>query len=141
MLVRLLYASRSVESLCKDSVNAILAESQALNPQKGVTGVLCYSGGIFLQVLEGSREIVNQLYAHILQDKRHKDVTLLHYEEIAERRFSCWTMGQVNLAKLNTSVLLKYSDLPELNPYTTSGKATMALIDELIASASVVTRV
>ena len=141
MLVRLLYASRSVETLCKDSVNAIMAESQAHNPHKGVTGVLCYSGGIFMQVLEGGRDIVNTLYAHILQDKRHKDVILLHYEEISERRFSCWTMGQVNLAKLNTSVLLKYSDLPELNPYTTTGKAAMALIEELIASASVVTRV
>lgn len=141
MLVRLLYASRAVGNLCKDSANAIMAEAQTHNPQKGVTGVLCYSGGVFMQVLEGSRDSVNNLYAHILRDPRHREVILLHYEEITERRFSSWTMGQVNLAKLNTSVLLKYSDLPELNPYTTSGKAAMALIEELIASASVVNRV
>ncbi len=46
---------------------------------------------------------------------------LLHYEEIAERRFGGWTMGQVNLTKVHASTLLRYSERPELNPYAVSG--------------------
>jgi hypothetical protein len=32
------------------------------------------------------------------------------YEEITERRFGNWTMGHVNIAKVNASLLLKYSE-------------------------------
>jgi len=64
----------------------------------------------------------------------------LHYEEIQERQFGGWTMGQVNLAKLNTSVVLKYSEKPELDPYRMSGKVAMALLEELMLTASIIGR-
>jgi hypothetical protein len=67
-------------------------------------------------------------------------VRVLSFEEIHERRFGNWTMGQVNLAKVNPSLLLKYGERAELNPFTTSAQATMALLDELIAAALVVGR-
>lgn len=65
---------------------------------------------------------------------------LLHYEEITERRFAGWTMGQVNLARVNPSTLLKYSERPVLDPYAVSGKVSMALLEELIATACIVSR-
>ena len=65
---------------------------------------------------------------------------LLHYEEIDERRFAGWTMGQVNLAKVNASTLLKYLEKAELDPFVVSGRASMALLDELIATAQIVCR-
>ena len=139
MLVRLLYASRVAESSA-DAIDAILSQSRSHNPACGITGILCYGGGIFLQALEGGREPVSALYGHIQKDVRHKDVVLLHYEEISERRFGGWTMGQVNVAKLNTSVLLKYSERPELNPYAVSGKVSLALLEELMATASIIGR-
>ena len=52
------------------------------------------------------RSAGNELYGHIQRDPRHKSVELLHYEEIAERRFGGWTMGQVNLSKIINSILL-----------------------------------
>jgi len=67
-------------------------------------------------------------------------VVLLHYEEITERRFSGWTMGQVNLARINPSIVLKYSDRPVLDPFSVSGQASMAMLEELIATASIVGR-
>lgn len=140
MLVRLLYASRAIDKNSADLVTSIMAQARIHNPPQGITGILCYSGDMFIQVLEGGRAAVNALYAHILRDARHCDVHILQYEEITERRFGGWTMGQVNLAKLNTSVLLKYSELPELNPFAVSGAVSMALLDELIATASIVGR-
>ena len=49
-------------------------------------------------------------------------------------------MGQVNIAKVNPALLLKYSEKAVLNPFTCSGHASMALLDELAATASVVSR-
>jgi hypothetical protein len=138
MLVRLMYASRATESVNQDELVAILRKSKANNPGIGVTGVLCFSAGIFLQVLEGGRSPVSSLYNRIAQDRRHNDVVLLSYEEIGERSFAGWSMGQVNLNRLNPALLLKYSERPELDPYAVSGKVSLALFSELVATASIV---
>ncbi|OJV69134.1 BLUF domain-containing protein [Hydrogenophaga sp. 70-12] len=139
MLVRLLYVSRAVDKDAK-AIEGILESSRQHNLSNGITGVLCYGGGIFLQAIEGGRAAVNQLYNQIAADPRHKDVVLLHYQEISERRFGGWTMGQVNLAKLNTSIVLKYSERPELDPYAVSGEVSLALLEELMATASIIGR-
>lgn len=140
MLVRLLYASRSAAPLQAQVIDAILAQSRDRNPKLGITGMLCYSDDLFLQVLEGGRDEVCELYNTIVRDDRHTNVRLLSFEEIAERRFGSWTMGHVNVATVNPSLLLKYAKLPVLNPFNCSGQASMALLDELIATASVVGR-
>lgn len=140
MLVRLLYASRASAPLTPEVIETILSASRRRNPPQGITGLLCCSGDNFMQVLEGGREAVNQLYTRISRDERHRDVILLHYEEITERRFAAWTMGQVNLSRVNPSILLKYSDTPVLDPHSISGKASLALLEELIASACIVGR-
>ena len=139
MLVRLLYASRAVD-MGDDAISSILAHSRQYNPALGITGILCYGGGVFLQAIEGGRMAVSELYGHILKDPRHKDVVLLDFEEISERRFGGWTMGTVNLLKLNHSILLKYSEKAELDPYAASGKVSMALLEELMATASIIGR-
>lgn len=137
MLVRLLYASRSANPASSEVTEAILAQSRSHNPAMGITGILCYGGGIFLQALEGGRNQVSDLYGHIQKDPRHKDVVLLHYEEITERRFGGWTMGQVNVSKVNASILLKYSEKAELDPYAVSGKVSLALLEDLMATAAI----
>ena len=140
MLVRLLYASRPSAPLTTAVIDSILAQSRAHNPRLGITGVLCYSQDLFLQVLEGGRDEVCELYNTIVRDDRHDHVRILSYEEIAERRFGNWTMGHVDVTTVNPSLLLKYAELPVLNPFNCSGKASLALLDELLATASVVGR-
>ena len=140
MLVRLLYASRAVDDKVCDVVQSIVSQSRTHNPQHGITGVLCHSDQVFMQVLEGGRDAVNTLYSQILRDTRHTDVILLDYQEILERRYAGWTMGQANMGKINPSILLKYSPMPVLEPHRMSGKILLALIDELMATASIVGR-
>jgi hypothetical protein len=139
MLVRLLYASRAIDPR-PEAIENILTQSRHYNPTCGITGILCYGGGIFLQAIEGGRMAVSELYGHIQKDVRHKDVVLLHYEEISERRFGGWTMGQVNMSKINTNILLKYAEKPELDPYSVSGQVSLALLEELMATASIIGR-
>jgi hypothetical protein len=136
MLVRLLYCSRAVDT-SPEAIESILAQARQHNPVSGITGILCYGGGIFLQAIEGGRMQVSELFGTIQGDARHKDVALLHFEEISERRFGGWTMGQVNLSKLNHSILLKYSEKPELDPYSVSGRVSLALLEDLMATAAI----
>ena len=138
MLVRMMYASRAVPAVDQEELVTILRQSKANNPGIGVTGVLCFSGGIFLQVLEGGRSAVNRLYNRIAADPRHTDVEVLLYEEIGERRFASWSMGQANMSRLNPSLLLKYSATATLDPYSVSGSVSLALFEELVATASVI---
>jgi Sensors of blue-light using FAD len=140
MLVRLLYASRIAKKPGAKTITAILAECQRNNPARGITGLLCYSNEIFLQVLEGGRDAVCETFNAIVKDSRHENVRLLSFEEISERRFGGWTMGQVNIEKINSSMLLKYAERAELNPFAVSGTVSMALLEELIATASVLGR-
>jgi hypothetical protein len=139
MLVRLMYASRAVPAVDPEELVAILRKCKANNPVLGITGVLCFCSKerIFLQVLEGGRSPLNRLYNRIAADPRHSQVELLSYEEIGERRFAGWSMGQVDMARLNPALLLKYSPTPALDPYAVSGRVSMAMFEELIATASI----
>ena len=140
MLVRLLYVSRSVHPETPEEIESILSASREHNIVNGITGVLCFGGDIYLQAIEGGRNQVNALYTHIVKDPRHKDVVILDYQEITERRFGGWTMGHVRLDKLNPSIVLKYSETSELDPYGVSGQVSFSLLEELMATASIVGR-
>ena len=122
----------------QDELLKILSQSKANNLESGITGVLCSSGPIFLQCLEGGRMQVTALYNQIAADHRHSDVVILSYEEISERKFANWSMGLVNLEHMNPSLLLKYSESATLDPYAVSGMASMALLHELMARASTI---
>ncbi len=142
MLVRLLYASRATQSIDDALVASILQHSQVHNQEHGITGLLCtYSpGNVFLQVIEGSRREVNSLYNAIVADPRHQDVTILEYAEVSERRFASWRMGCVNLNRINTGVILRFSERPILDPFAMSGQACLALLEELLSTGAITIR-
>ena len=142
MLVRLVYASRASQDIDDALVGSILEHAQKYNHDHGITGILCTSsqGNVFLQLLEGGRAEVNTLYATIMRDQRHHDVTLLDYAEISERRFASWRMGSVNLNRVNQGIILRFSEHPVLDPFSMSGRALLALIEELTSSGAIVSR-
>jgi hypothetical protein len=142
MLVRLLYASRTIDGMDDALLHSIVERSRANNLEHGITGILCIypEGGVFLQVLEGARSEVNALYGNLVRDRRHQDVTLLHYAEIQERHFSAWRMGSVDLKKVNRSTILRFSEKPVLDPFSMSGAGALALLEELAGTAAIVSR-
>lgn len=140
MLVRCLYASRPASSLQGRGLELILEQSRKNNPALGITGLLCVAEDLFVQVIEGGRDEVCELFNAIVRDDRHQQVRMLIYEEINERRFGNWTMGHVSIAKLNPALLLKYFKRVELNPFDCSGHATMSLLGELVATHSILSR-
>ena len=133
-------ASRDVARLQGSIRETDVGSAREKDPARGITGLLCFSGDIFIQVLEGGRDEVCELFNTIVRDRRHDTVRLLTFEEIRQRKFGAWTMGHVDLTRVNPSLLLKYHEKATLDPFICSGHATMALLDELIATASITSR-
>ena len=103
MLISLVYVSTAAYLLSNEELLDILHVSLRNNEGGPVTGLLLYKGGNFMQVLEGPREAVMDIYGKILNDKRHKDITLISNEPIKERQFSEWRMAFLNLDKETAS--------------------------------------
>ncbi|AUH53596.1 blue light sensor protein [Chromobacterium sp. ATCC 53434] len=137
MLVRLIYCSRAQEPVSKALVDEILGAARRNNPAQGITGLLCYSQDIFMQVLEGSRAHVNRLYLKLAHDARHHSLTLLSFQEIEQRKFANWSMAEVALDKLNASLILRHSPLPMLEPFTMPGAGAERLLEDLAESGSI----
>lgn len=131
MLVRLLYVSRSVGPQTGTVTAQILATCEAHNASHGISGVLCQGQGLYLQVLEGERAIVNALYGRIARDPRHHDVQLLAFEEIGARRYAGWSMAHVMLPDDDAMVRMQH---PEFDPYSASSAFVLKLVDELVGS-------
>ena len=68
MLVRCLYASRPVAALQGAAMDLILAQSRKNNPALGITGLLCVSENLFIQVIEGGRDEVCDLFNAIVRE-------------------------------------------------------------------------
>ncbi len=135
MQIRMLYVSRAVGPVTTTVTASILATARSYNPAHAITGVLCQGDGLFLQMLEGERSAVNQLYGRILVDRRHKDVELLLLEEITQRRFSNWSMAHVDMSEMDPMIQMKH---PEFDPYSASGQHVMLLLEEMLASSECV---
>ena len=107
-LVQLNYVSDLVN---KDETQlaSIVASSVRHNQQNGITGMLLYSNGNFLQVLEGERDAVDKTYARICEDARHTNAILIAEDAVTERHFAQWSMGYRHLSPEVASSLPQYA--------------------------------
>jgi len=98
MIYRLIYLSSATAGFRESDLDAILHSARKNNTKAGVTGLLVFHDGNFLQVLEGPRDAVEDVYAHILQDPRHGGVARVIAEEAEERIFAEWEMAFLPVA-------------------------------------------
>lgn len=92
-LHHLVYQSTATTAMSEKDLEALLTQSRAWNQAHALTGVLLYSHGDIMQVLEGTEEEVRYIFQRIEQDNRHYRVTKLSDGPIAKRNFSQWSMG------------------------------------------------
>ena len=107
-MVHLIYASTAVHSLNANQLFLLIEDARAKNQRLGVTGILVYMSGRFLQVLEGEAAVIEELYATIELDQRHREVTRIIFESISKREFRDWSMSLIDLSgdKLRQFVLM-----------------------------------
>ena len=84
---RLIYVSSAVEYFDEAALEELLAQARANNARLGITGLLLYGEGAFLQLLEGPRQSVESLYATIREDPRHTLCLVLDEEAHVPRLF------------------------------------------------------
>lgn len=92
-LISTTYASVATVPFSDDDLAALLTLSRANNARAGLTGLLLFKNGQFMQVLEGPEGAVRSRLAIIGRDLRHSGVWTLASEPIEERRFAEWSMG------------------------------------------------
>jgi len=107
-LVQLIYVSDLVNG-DESQMAAIVSSSVRHNPENGITGMLLYSQGNFLQVLEGEQAAVDATYARICQDPRHHNTVMLAQEPVKERHFAQWSMGFRRLSPEHAASLPQYA--------------------------------
>ncbi|WP_156357302.1 BLUF domain-containing protein [Frigoribacterium sp. Leaf263] len=93
MIVSLTYMSTASTPFDSERMAGLLQQSRENNGRRGLTGMLLYKNGRFMQVLEGAEKDVRERYAVIAADPRHTDLTTLVDESIERRRFPQWSMG------------------------------------------------
>lgn len=92
-IYKLIYLSSETEFFNEHELLTILEKSIKNNKKKGITGVLLYSGGNFIQLLEGPKPEVESLFNLICKDKRHNNIIRLLAEYSDTRDFPDWKMG------------------------------------------------
>jgi hypothetical protein len=136
-LCRLIYSSQAVPSLQYSDLLDIMEKSEQNNLPVGLTGMLCYGDSMFLQVLEGSREMVNRTYHRIVNDKRHFNPEIIECSEVDRRHFAVWSMKTVQLGSYFPDkvkdMMLRYSTTANFMPPAMSPKQCMEFMLELQA--------
>jgi hypothetical protein len=94
-LEQLVYRSIEAYPLGVSGIAKLTLNSGRKNNARGITGILAYHNGEFVQVLEGESTSLDDLYMKIYADPRHRDVTLLQRREIKHRDFTKWSMSLV----------------------------------------------
>lgn len=134
-LIRLIYASAARTEMSYAELTNILRTAEAHNGQQGITGILCYGGGMFLQALEGERAVVNALYNRIIADPRHEQCEILRYGRIATRRYDQWKMKFVGIDDPATAhrreLVLRHSGTSNFTPLEMTGGQASALLYDL----------
>ena len=89
------YASSSAYLFTQSDLEALLEEARTKNARNGLSGILLYHDGNFMQILEGKRDAVDETFNRIKHDPRHKGIIRLLSRSYPTRSFSEWTMGYV----------------------------------------------
>ena len=105
----LVYVSSAVRRFSRSDLEELLATSRDNNARAGITGMLLYKDGNFMQVLEGEEGAVRDLYDKIGDDPRHRGEIVLREGFTEERQFPDWSMGFRDLESPEARAVPGYS--------------------------------
>lgn len=92
-LIHLIYVSAAREEYSTQQLDEILDVSVRRNAIDGISGMLLYADGTFMQVLEGEDAVVDRTFSRIEKDRRHLGIVVIERAVVAARSFDGWHMG------------------------------------------------
>lgn len=114
---QLVYVSAAVRPFSGEELVELLRVSRENNTRHGITGLLAYRGGNFIQVIEGPEGAITTLHAKICADPRHHNLFTIVEQTLTERQFGQWSMAFQNVDALSASEAEAYSDFLQ-QPFT-----------------------
>lgn len=101
---QVIYSSAAVAPFSESELTELLVAARINNGRLGVTGILLYHEGSFLQALEGHQQVLESLYEKIGKDKRHHRLVTLLRREVDARHFDQWQMGFASMKALPKNI-------------------------------------
>jgi GMP synthase PP-ATPase subunit len=136
MAVQLLYVSAPLVPV-RESLAHFVPLAQEKNKEFGITGMIVSGEEFYVQVLEGERALVNQLYKNIVKDDRHHHCTLLRYNEVQKRDFPNWSMAHTTIEEMTGNYIGVVKSADEITPKELTAIKAMALLRRIYAVLSV----
>ena len=134
----LTYVSTATTLMSVPQLVDLLEESRPRNRARGLTGMLLYSGGNVIQVLEGAAADVETVFASIERDPRHHEIVVLQRKDVEERAFPDWAMGFRNVSEREVRDVMTLADFvrhPVGEGLGDRAERTYALLSHFRASA------
>jgi hypothetical protein len=104
-LYHLIYVSKESFKFSQEDITDLLAIVREKNKALNVTGMLLYDEGVFFQLLEGDKEIIEKLEDTISKDERHKGFVKIIFEGIPQRSFADWSMGYSPISRTEIATI------------------------------------
>ena len=103
-LFQVIYVSAASPLFKPTDLPAILIQAREHNQREGISGLLLFHEGTFVQVLEGPKPSIELLLKKISSDPRHQNIKLLFQQDIEEKEFDDWAMGFVDVKMLSSKI-------------------------------------
>ena len=103
MPYQMMYSSRATQPMTVDELEEILVDARSGNEQRNVTGALVHVDGVFFQILEGDKDVVQSLMQSIRRDLRHGSVKVFFEREVEKRAFQDWRMAYLSPSRAQMS--------------------------------------
>lgn len=113
-MLSLTYLSSATHLMSPAQLVEMLEAIRPRNVERGLTGLLLYSGGNIIQTLEGPDETVLATYDAIRVDRRHSGILEVLRDPIDERAFPDWSMGFTDLSGVDVAELDGFNDYLQL---------------------------
>jgi Sensors of blue-light using FAD len=113
-MYHLVYTSHAVKQFADEELLELLRQSRDRNKKLSISGILLYVQGKFMQVLEGKKEFVEEVYSSIQRDSRHIRVTLVLEGNSPKRIFKGWSMG---FKRLSNDEFVKTSGFTDIDVF------------------------
>ena len=123
-MYRIIYLSSASKLLSDDELNYLLKSSKIKNKKYNITVLLLYIDGDFLQVIEGEKQDVLNLFELIKRDERNRSIICVFNENVEKRQFPDWLMGFSQLT---------YHNLQKMDSFENITKTTLSNINDKVA--------
>ena len=130
----IIYLSSAVSPLTIEEINLLLKQAREFNKENNISGVLFYIDSDFLQVIEGSKEVLITLFDKIKKDVRHKGILCVFSGDITEKQFPDWSMGFCNSDYKKLSEITGLEGITKKELFAITDQTALTFINTFINS-------